>query len=168
MGYEKDIFSSFAYEFEPSHKSRRKPCISSATCCGISSARMAVYHQAAGNARGRVMRYKGGLPPLMIYTTASWWYAKPAAWIKKSDAFASDFLAEKERFELSRRYSRPTPLAGAPLRPTWVLLRTLTGPFHTVSFLIIHKRVFCVKMFFKIKFIFIFALFIGMKLMFFL
>ena len=29
----------------------------------------------------------------------------------------SNFLAEKERFELSRRYSRPTPLAGAPLRP---------------------------------------------------
>ena len=27
------------------------------------------------------------------------------------------FLAEKERFELSRRYNRPTPLAGAPLRP---------------------------------------------------
>ncbi len=27
----------------------------------------------------------------------------------------SVFLAEKERFELSRRYSRPTPLAGAPL-----------------------------------------------------
>ena len=27
------------------------------------------------------------------------------------------FLAEKERFELSRRLSRPTPLAGAPLRP---------------------------------------------------
>ena len=26
-------------------------------------------------------------------------------------------LAEKERFELSRRYNRPTPLAGAPLRP---------------------------------------------------
>ena len=25
------------------------------------------------------------------------------------------FLAEQERFELSRRYSRPTPLAGAPL-----------------------------------------------------
>ena len=31
------------------------------------------------------------------------------------DAFA--FLAEKERFELSRRDNRPTPLAGAPLRP---------------------------------------------------
>ena len=29
----------------------------------------------------------------------------------------SDFLAEKERFELSRRDNRPTPLAGAPLRP---------------------------------------------------
>jgi len=28
-------------------------------------------------------------------------------------------LAEKERFELSRRIiARPTPLAGAPLRPT--------------------------------------------------
>ena len=27
------------------------------------------------------------------------------------------YLAEKERFELSRRLSRPTPLAGAPLRP---------------------------------------------------
>ena len=27
------------------------------------------------------------------------------------------FLAEMERFELSRRYYRPTPLAGAPLRP---------------------------------------------------
>ena len=27
------------------------------------------------------------------------------------------FLAEKERFELSRRDNRPTPLAGAPLRP---------------------------------------------------
>ena len=26
-------------------------------------------------------------------------------------------MAEKERFELSRRYNRPTPLAGAPLRP---------------------------------------------------
>ena len=26
-------------------------------------------------------------------------------------------MAEKERFELSRRFSRPTPLAGAPLRP---------------------------------------------------
>ena len=25
------------------------------------------------------------------------------------------FLAEQERFELSRRYNRPTPLAGAPL-----------------------------------------------------
>ena len=32
------------------------------------------------------------------------------------------FLAELERFELSRRYTRPTPLAGEPLRPTWVQL----------------------------------------------
>ena len=69
MSYKKDILGCFSYEFEPSHKSRRKPCISSATCCGISSIRSIVYHQAAGNARWRVMRYKGGLPPLMIYTT---------------------------------------------------------------------------------------------------
>ena len=37
--------------------------------------------------------------------------------MKKSKSFDLDFLAEKERFELSRRYNRPTPLAGAPLRP---------------------------------------------------
>ena len=41
-----------------------------------------------------------------------------AAWIKKfREQSSRNFLAEKERFELSRRYSRPTPLAGAPLRP---------------------------------------------------
>ena len=35
----------------------------------------------------------------------------------EKDSHESDclFLAEQERFELSRRYSRPTPLAGAPL-----------------------------------------------------
>ena len=32
-------------------------------------------------------------------------------------SFLEQFLAEKEGFEPSRRYSRPTPLAGAPLRP---------------------------------------------------
>ena len=38
---------------------------------------------------------------------------------KDPTAFAvgSFSLAEMERFELSRRYTRPTPLAGAPLRP---------------------------------------------------
>ena len=36
---------------------------------------------------------------------------------KKGHRLVSFSLAEKERFELSRRYSRPTPLAGAPLRP---------------------------------------------------
>ena len=40
-------------------------------------------------------------------------------WIKKNHSRVRlwFFLAEKERFELSRRYYRPTPLAGAPLRP---------------------------------------------------
>ena len=36
---------------------------------------------------------------------------------KKAHLAVCFSLAEKERFELSRRYSRPTPLAGAPLRP---------------------------------------------------
>ena len=45
-----------------------------------------------------------------------------SAFLRKTCVFGWDLfqplnLAEKERFELSRRYSRPTPLAGAPLRP---------------------------------------------------
>ena len=61
------------------------------------------------------------------------------------------FLAEKERFELSRRYSRPTPLAGAPLRPLeYFSVCTHRGlPLHpTCDLYIIH--VFCgfVKSFF--------------------
>ena len=39
---------------------------------------------------------------------------------KKQNGYPNGYpfcLAEKERFELSRRLSRPTPLAGAPLRP---------------------------------------------------
>ena len=37
--------------------------------------------------------------------------------LQKMYPFLQYFLAEKERFELSRRDNRPTPLAGAPLRP---------------------------------------------------
>ena len=38
--------------------------------CGISSMRSIVYHQAAGEYSPKVlMRYKGGVPPLMIYTS---------------------------------------------------------------------------------------------------
>ena len=36
--------------------------------------------------------------------------------------------AEKEGFEPSRRYKRPTPFPGEPLRPAWVLLQ-----FHIFS-----------------------------------
>ena len=48
------------------------------------------------------------------------WISKSGEKTRKSPEilrFRELFLAEKERFELSRRYSRPTPLAGAPLRP---------------------------------------------------
>ena len=37
------------------------------------------------------------------------------------------FLAEKERFELSRRSSRPTPLAGEPLRPLGYFRRSMVN-----------------------------------------
>ena len=38
------------------------------------------------------------------------------------DCFAILTFPEKEGFEPSRRFSRPTPFPGEPLRPTWVLL----------------------------------------------
>ncbi len=38
------------------------------------------------------------------------------------DCFAILTFTEKEGFEPSRRFSRPTPFPGEPLRPTWVLL----------------------------------------------
>ena len=42
--------------------------------------------------------------------------------------------AEKEGFEPSRRFSRPTPFPGEPLRPAWVFLHADT---YRVSFYII-------------------------------
>ena len=61
------------------------------------------------------------------------------------------FLAEKERFELSRRYNRPTPLAGAPLRPLEYF--SVYPSQGAVSFclrtsLIIHNFICFVKTFF--------------------
>ena len=46
-------------------------------------------------------------------------------------------LAEKERFELSRRLSRPTPLAGAPLRPLEYFSTAVSDRLITDSFIII-------------------------------
>ena len=86
------------------NKSRRKPCISSATCCGISSTRSVVYHQAAGNMHADAW-WDTAPQGLMISTTASWWYTKPAAWIKKSDAFASDFLVGAGGFAITSTVS---------------------------------------------------------------
>ena len=47
---------------------------------------------------------------------------------RQSPKWATVFLAEKERFELSRRYNRPTPLAGAPLH------HLSTSPYKSVNF----------------------------------
>ena len=44
------------------------------------------------NTRWRVMRYKGGSPPLMISTALPWWYTKPAVWIKKVVSYRYDFF----------------------------------------------------------------------------
>ena len=68
-GDKKDIFVSFRIDLNSCATSRREACISSIpkelhiinTKCCISSSRRQ-------DARWRVMRYKGGLPPLMICT----------------------------------------------------------------------------------------------------
>ena len=99
----------------------RRNCISSATCCGISSRasvyiirRKAVYHQAAENA-----------PSVMIYAkgddihACAWWYAKPAAWIKKfRERSSRNFLAAAQGFE-PRKWRSQSPLPyrlATPLR----------------------------------------------------
>ena len=93
---------------------RAKPCISSIpqelhiinTQCCISSSRRGMHADAWWDTAP-----KG----LMIYTTASWWYAKPAAWIKKEVTFGRQklllFLAEKEGYSvpLSRWPSLTVP-----------------------------------------------------------
>ena len=56
-----------------------KACISSATCCGISSTRSVVYHQAAGKMHAGAWWYAPHF--------ARRWYAKPAAWITKKGTF---------------------------------------------------------------------------------
>ena len=92
------------------------------------------------NARWRVMRYKGGLPPLMIYTTASWWYAKPAAWINKKGTFGR----QKFLFCWWRQLdSNQWPLAcQASTLTNWAM-----PPWGTVD--IIHDFTVFVKMFFQ-------------------
>ena len=49
-------------------------------------------------------------------------------------------VAEMERFELSRRFTHPTPLAGEPLRPTWVHLRIKDNLFYCRSILPAPKK----------------------------
>ena len=40
---------------------------------------------------------------------------------------------EKEGFEPSRRYQRPTPFPGEPLRPAWVLLQNVRYLIYTIT-----------------------------------
>ena len=77
---------------------------------------------------------------------------------EKSTAFAVLFsLAEMERFELSRRLSRPTPLAGAPLRPLEYIsvLYLRERPFAELADYIILYFFAFVKMFLRFSCVFI-------------
>ena len=67
------------------------------------------------------------------------------------------FLAEMERFELSRRLSRPTPLAGAPLRPLEYIsvLYLRERPFAELADNIIHYFYVFVKTFLSFSYTFI-------------
>ena len=50
---------------------------------------------------------------------------------------------EKEGFETSRRYKRPTPFPGEPLRPAWVLLQiALRNRFFFQKRFILYRVVF--------------------------
>ena len=49
-------------------------------------------------------------------------------------------VAEMERFELSRRFTHPTPLAGEPLRPTWVHLRIKNIYFTAAASCLLRKK----------------------------
>ncbi len=56
-------------------------------------------------------------------------------------------LAEKERFELSRRLSRPTPLAGAPLRPLEYFSVYGRSPFLNLPMYYTKTRAVCQALF---------------------
>ena len=80
--------------------------INSARNC-ISSTRSVVYHQAAGRytlARDEIQPQKGWWYAPRF---ARWWYAKPAAWIKKEVTFGKQKLL---LFWPARRDSNPRPL----------------------------------------------------------
>ena len=75
------------------------------------------------------------------------------------------FLAEKERFELSRRYTRPTPLAGAPLRPLeyFSVYSSQAAVAWAYDFLIIYDFYPVVKGFFIFLNFFLFSCFLPQK-----
>ena len=91
----KTLYHTFANQSRRSlvyHQFLRN-CISSATCCGISSTRSVVSHQAAGG-------FMHGYAVMIYHRKAmddiqprwGWWYAKPAAWIKKEVTFGRQKL----------------------------------------------------------------------------
>ena len=74
----------------------------------ISSARSVVSHQAAGNTRWRVMRYKGGSPPLMICTALRAAMICQACGLDKKILVPKneDFLAHTYKIDPNRKFFR--------------------------------------------------------------
>ena len=109
-----------------SNKSRRKPCISSATCCGISSDRRSGYHHCESD------------------TTYGWWYT-PAAmiytlkrddipllsqWINKKGTFGRQkfLFCWRRRWDLNPRDAlTPYEISSHASSATWVLLHKFNG-----------------------------------------
>ena len=88
--------------YAPRKHSRPVPCRSR---CSLFAHSLAFASSATGGARLSPSRRRS-CPNLLVFTNRK---SHPIGWLF--------LLAEMERFELSRRLTRPTPLAGAPLRP---------------------------------------------------
>ena len=99
---EKRYFREFSYGLELTYQITPQACISSATCCGISSMRSIVYHQAAGKSSPKgVDEIQGRNAPLMICTTLRAAMICQAYGLDKKIRILSnaDFLAGAEGLE---------------------------------------------------------------------
>ena len=76
---------------------KAKPCMESATCCGMESSRSDVCHQSEGKIHAIAWCYT---PAAIPYTTASWLHTNPSDWIEKSTCLRKCFfLAGMAGFE---------------------------------------------------------------------
>ena len=89
---------------------KAKPCMESATCCGMESSRSDVWHQSEGRIHADAWCHT---PAAIPYTTASWLHTNPSDWIEKSTCLGKCFfLAGVAGLELSN--------AGVLWWPIWL------------------------------------------------